>query len=112
MGIIVMLLLMNASTPLLNLRWYIKTHHTENQMLRKAVDVLFALAFLMARVCLVPAVVGWYGRAHGLGPLETWWRGLRWHCALGSGAIWAGNLAWWVAMLREMGGAKRRKAIG
>ena len=98
-----MLLLMNASTPLLNLRWYLRNMlpRVHRKLIRSA-DVMFMMAFFLARVLLVPTVVGMYGRQHGMGVLETCSHALRLPCQLGTGAIWMGNLSWWTILVRGL----------
>ena len=73
--IIVQFLLMNASTPVLNLRWYLRNFSPERKKLRWSVEGAFVAAFYAARVWLVGKILGDYGRWHGWSAWETYWLG-------------------------------------
>lgn len=112
--IIVQLLLMNASTPLMNLRWCLRTFAPGRKRAVLATDVLFAAAFFVARVGLVWIVLRDYGGWHGMGALEAYLKALRVPCQLGTGALLVVNLGWWgmvvrnlVARLRKGGWSRR-----
>ncbi len=93
--IIIQFLLMNASTPLLNLRWYLRTFAPSRKRAILATDVSFAIAFFVARIGLVGLVLRDYGAWHGMGAWETYWWGLRVPCQVGTGALVGVNLGWW-----------------
>lgn len=93
--IIIQFLLMNASTPLLNLRWYLRTFAPNRKRAILAADISFAIAFFVARIGLVGVVLRDYGAWHGMGAWETYWRGLRVPCQVGTGALVGVNLGWW-----------------
>ena len=97
--IIVQFLLMNASTPLLNLRWYIRTFKPDLNKLRLVADALFVPAFFAARVWLVGKILGDYGTWHGWSAWETYRYGLRAPCKLGTGALWVANVGWWSVLV-------------
>ena len=99
--VIVMFLLMNASTPFMNLRWLLRRKGIHKRLVNLT-DQVFLVAFLVARVLLVPGIVRYYGQVKGLGWGETWWNELRWQCRLGTGALWVGNLAWWIAAVSKI----------
>ncbi|KAL9586417.1 MAG: hypothetical protein Q9212_000932 [Teloschistes hypoglaucus] len=94
--IIVQLVLMNSSTPLLNLRWWLRTYHPGMRLLCLASDLAFATAFYLARIRLVEWVVRDYGRAHGRDSAwKTYWEDMRLPCQLGTGALYIANAGWW-----------------
>lgn len=105
--IILQLLLMNASTPLLNLRWYLRTHHPRLKTPRLVADIAFAIAFFAARIALVGWVLRDHSKWHGMGLWEVFWRGLRVPCQLGTGALWVGNLGWWGVLIGRLVGRMR-----
>lgn len=93
--VIIQFLLMNASTPLYNLRWYLRTFAPAHKRAILATDISFAIAFFVARIGLVGVVLRDYGAWHGMGAWETYWRGLRVPCQVGTGALVGVNLGWW-----------------
>ena len=94
MGIIVSLLLMNASNPVLHWRWWKRKRDVK-------ADVVFAVAFAACRFGTVWYVLREYGRFHGIGPLEALWR-QRVVCQVGTGALVVANGFWWVLLVRGM----------
>jgi len=100
--IIIQFLLMNASTPVLNLRWYLRTYAPAWRRAGLATDVLFAAAFFVARVGLVWVVLRDYGAWHGMGAWEAYWQALRVPCQLGTGALLGVNLGWWGILVRNL----------
>lgn len=97
--IIVQFLLMNASTPMLNLRWYIKTYRPDWKRGRLVADSAFVAAFYSARVWLVGKILRDYGAFHGWGALDTFRYGLRLPCQLGTGSLWLANVGWWSVLV-------------
>jgi len=93
--IIVQFLLMNASTLILNLRWYIRTFKADWKTARVLADASFVPAFFAARVWLVQKILGDYGAWHGWSAWEAFLYGLRMPCQLGTGALWLANVGWW-----------------
>ena len=101
--IIVQLILMNSSTPILNLRWWLRTHLPRSRLLCLASDVAFAAAFYLARIRLVENVLGDYGLAHGRDSAwKTYWQDLRLPCQLGTGALYVANAAWWASFVSSL----------
>lgn len=99
--VIVMFLLMNASTPLLNLRWFLRKYQTGRTRLILGVDAAFAAAFFAARVWLIYGLLGYYGRYHGKTPMQAFAR-LRTPCKLGTGTLWTANIAWWCELVQSV----------
>ncbi|KAL9130773.1 MAG: hypothetical protein Q9217_001121 [Psora testacea] len=110
--VIIMFLLMNSSTPVLNLRWYLRTFARHRRRLIILADTAFVVAFFVARVWLVWKILREYGRFHGMGAWEAYWRALRIPCKLGTGALWAANLGWWVVMVGNLVGRSRNFTLG
>ncbi|MDI1486561.1 MAG: hypothetical protein OHK93_005792 [Ramalina farinacea] len=110
--IIVMFLLMNASTPLLNLRWYLRTFARHRRKAIFAADAAFVAAFFVARVYLVWRILGEYGRYHEWGVWDTFWKGLRVPCQMGTGALFVANLGWWVIMCQNLARGGKRFTFG
>ncbi|KAL8645714.1 MAG: hypothetical protein Q9226_007174 [Calogaya cf. arnoldii] len=101
--IIVQFLLMNSSTPILNLRWWLRTYHPQYKMLCLGSDVTFVAAFYMARIWLVGWIMRGYGSAHGY---DSAWKvyltAMRLPCRLGTGALWMANTAWWALLVASV----------
>ncbi|KAL8721587.1 MAG: hypothetical protein Q9225_001751 [Loekoesia sp. 1 TL-2023] len=109
--VIVMFLLMNASTPILNLRWYLRTFHRSRRRMLVAVDLAFVVSFFFARVWLVWRILAKYGAYHGWTAVEAYRYGLRWPCKLGTGALWAANLSWWITLVMRVVGMRSRPTL-
>ena len=102
--IIVQFLLMNSSTPFLNLRWWLRTYHANRKVLCLASDLAFVAAFYVARVGLIGWILKDYGKYHGSdNALVTFRDGLRLPCQLGTGALWAANTSWWAMLVLKVG---------
>ena len=98
--IIVQFLLMNSSTPILNLRWWLRTYHLERKMLCLSSDIAFIMAFYMARVWLVGWIIRGYGKPHGYNSAwKVYLEGMRLPCQLGTGALWLANMSWWALLV-------------
>ena len=112
--IIVMFLLMNSSTPVLNLRWYLRNSakYKKRKELVLLVDLAFVAAFFVARVWLVWKILKEYGRFHGMGAWQTYWIALRVPCKLGTGALWTANLGWLVLMVGNLAGRSKTFTLG
>lgn len=106
--VIVMFLLMNSSTPILNLRWYLRTFAPQRRAAVLVADGAFVISFFTARVWLVWKILAVYGAHHGWSAFEAYRRGLRTPCKLGTGALWTANMGWWtILVMNAMGRAKR-----
>lgn len=110
--IIVMFLLMNSSTPLLNLRWYLRNFARDRRKAVYVADVAFVAAFFVARVWLVWRILREYGRYHDWGAWDTFWNGLRIPCQMGTGALFVANLGWWVVMCQNLASRSQRFTFG
>ncbi|KAL8906371.1 MAG: hypothetical protein Q9207_002083 [Kuettlingeria erythrocarpa] len=101
--IIVQFLLMNSSTPILNLRWWLRTYRPTSRLLCLIADSAFVAAFYLARIWLVGWIIRGYGKSHGY---ESAWKiyveGMRLPCQLGTGALWVANTAWWALLVMSV----------
>lgn len=97
--IIVSLILMNASTPLLHLRWWRRKVTGKGSL---GLDVPLAIVFGTCRVGVVWWVLRQYGRFHGEGAWGAM-RGQRWICQAGTGALVGVNGLWLAALMRSIG---------
>lgn len=99
--IVVTFILMNASTPLLNLRWWKRKRSGKASL---PLDVALAAAFATARLGVVWWVLRRYGQFHdgGLGVWEAL-RGQRGICQLGTIGLVGTNALWLGALVRSIG---------
>lgn len=102
--IIMAFILMNASTPLLHLRWWRKKATGLRDV---RIDVALVLVFAATRLGSVYWVMKSYGQYHGLGPWHAF-RKQRLPCQAGTGMLTAFNALWWLGLLRQL--ARGRKA--
>ena len=110
--VIVMFLLMNSSTPILNLRWYLRTFSPQRKAAILIADGALVASFFTARVWLVWKILAVYGGHHGWNALEAYAKGLRTPCKLGTGALWAANLGWWTALVMNTMGRAKQWTLG
>lgn len=110
--VIVMFLLMNSSTPILNLRWYLRTFAPRRRVAILLADGGFVVSFFMARVWLVWKILAVYGAHHGWGALEAYKLGLRTPCKIGTGALWTANMGWWTILVMNTMGRAKSFALG
>lgn len=96
--IIVSFLLMNASNPLLHLRWWLRrsSGRVSNQ-----IDVALAVVFAATRFGVIAWVLQGYGSYHGMGPWQAY-RRLRRECQAGTGILVGVNAVWWFALLAKI----------
>ena len=107
--IIMQFFLMNASTPLLNVRWWLRSGHADGfikdlglkRRMRWGVDMALTCVFFAARIWLVWWILKDYGRWDDKGVMDVWWD-LRGWCKLGTGALLVGNAIWWLRLLRGL----------
>lgn len=109
--VIVWLLLMNSSTPILNLRWYLRNYARGRKKAILAVDLAFVFGFFMARIWLIWKVLDMYGQYHGWTAWTAYAVGLRVPCKLGTGAIWSANLAWWIMLVSKTLGRNKSMSL-
>ena len=98
---------MNSSTPVLNLRWYLRNFARQKRKAVLLADVAFVVAFFMARVWLVWKILADYGAFHGWGAWEAYRYGLRVPCKLGTGALFGANVGWWTVLVTNVMGRTR-----
>ncbi|KAL8786746.1 MAG: hypothetical protein Q9195_008080 [Heterodermia aff. obscurata] len=110
--VIVMFLLMNSSTPILNLRWYLRTFAPQRRAAVLLADWAFVLGFFTARVWLVWKILAVYGAHHGWNAFEAYKNGLRMPCKLGTGALWMANMGWWTILVMNTIGRARTFTLG
>ncbi|KAL9025267.1 MAG: hypothetical protein Q9196_005883 [Gyalolechia fulgens] len=101
--LIVQFLLMNGSTPCLNLRWWLRTYHPSSTVLCLLSDLAFIAAFYTARIWLISWIIRGYGTSHGYDRVgEVFFEKMRLPCQLGTGALWIANTAWWILLVRAV----------
>ncbi|KAL8726433.1 MAG: hypothetical protein Q9166_006711 [cf. Caloplaca sp. 2 TL-2023] len=101
--IIVQFLLMNSSTPFLNMRWWLRTYHPGSTILCLGSDLAFIAAFYVARIWLVGWIIREYGKSHGYDSAwKVYMEGMRVPCQMGTGALWVANTAWWVLLVTSV----------
>lgn len=103
--VVVAFVLMNASTPLLNLRWWVRKRRGRGSL---GLDAALAAAFAGARLGSVWWVLREYGRWHsgGQGRVVGVWeafRGQRWVCQVGTGALVGLNGLWLGLLVSSIG---------
>ena len=105
--IIVQFLFMNSSTPVLNIRWYLRNFARQKRKAVLLADGAFVVAFFMARVWLVWKILADYGAFHGWSAWEAYRYGLRVPCKLGTGALFGANVGWWTVLVTNVIGRTR-----
>ena len=98
---------MNSSTPVLNLRWYLRLFAKQERKAVLLADTAFVVAFFMARVWLVWKILADYGAFHGWSAWEAYRYGLRVPCKLGTGALLGANVGWWTVLVTNVMGRTR-----
>ncbi|MCJ1395100.1 hypothetical protein MMC18_007981 [Xylographa bjoerkii] len=91
--VIVMMMLMNASSPFGTLRWWLVNFRSGRNTAITCATAAYLTVYAAARVGLVYAILGVWGRQTGVGALQAF-GGLRWQCKLGTGTMAAVNIAW------------------
>ena len=89
-------------TPLLNLRWYLRTFRPSYGRVRALVDVTFAGTFFLARIYLIYHILAAYGAQHSQSAWTAFTE-LRVWCQLGTASMWAANWLWWSTLVRRLG---------
>lgn len=95
--ILMTFVLMNASTPLLHLRWWLK--RTTGRKDARA-DAALAFVFAVTRFGGVYWVMKKYGQYHNLNSWEAF-RRQRLPCQAGTGLLTVLNALWWLGLLRQ-----------
>ncbi|KAK3058759.1 hypothetical protein LTR09_000324 [Extremus antarcticus] len=97
--IIVAFILMNASTPIMQLRWWRRKSTGQSSL---TLDILFCIVFGICRLGTVFYVFRVYGQYHGIGTLQAFTR-QKWICQVSTGALFALNAVWWATLARNTG---------
>ncbi|KAK5952847.1 hypothetical protein OHC33_005966 [Knufia fluminis] len=96
--IIMAFFLMNASNPLLHLRWWRKKSTGKSDV---RVDAALAAVFAATRFGSVYWVVEKYGQYHDFGVWEAF-RRQRLECQAGTGLLTGLNAVWWVGLVMQI----------
>ncbi|KAJ9663957.1 hypothetical protein H2201_005439 [Coniosporium apollinis] len=96
--VIVAFLLMNASNPVLHIRYWIRERRGRPSLIA---DALLMLAFAAFRFGTVGWVLKRYGDYHGLGPWQAFLR-LRRSCQIGTAALVGVNGVWWLMLVKSI----------
>jgi len=91
--IIVMMMLMNASSPWGTLRSFLVTFKPDARRAIMITTVVYLTIFGTCRVYLVYYILNVFGAQKGRNAFEAFVK-LRWHCQFGTGAIAVVNTAW------------------
>jgi hypothetical protein len=93
--IVVMMMLMNASSPFGTLRWFLVNFRPDARWGIIFTTLAYLVTFGVCRVYLVYYILASFGAQKGRSALEAFVR-LKWHCQLGTGAMGIVNSAWFV----------------
>ncbi|MCJ1435897.1 hypothetical protein MMC27_005273 [Xylographa pallens] len=93
--VIVMMMLMNASSPFGTLRWWLINFRSGRETAIALATAAYLAVYAVARLGLVYAILAVWGRQTGVSALEAF-GGLRWQCKTGTGTMGAVNIAWLV----------------
>ena len=96
--VIIAFVLMNASNPVLHLRWY-RRKLTGRQ--ETSIDTALAFVFAASRFGSVWWVMQQYGNYHGIGSWAAY-RLQRTQCQVGTGLLTGVNALWWLALVRQI----------
>ncbi|MCJ1478770.1 hypothetical protein MMC13_007454 [Lambiella insularis] len=91
--VIIMMMLMNASSPFGTLRWWLINFDGSKKGRIAFATTAYLSAYALARVALVYVILNVWGRQTGVSALHAF-RGLRWQCKLGTGTMGAVNTIW------------------
>ena len=93
--IIVMMMLMNASSPFGTLRWFLVNFGPDARRLILVTTVAYLATYGLCRVYLIYYILETFGAQKGRSAVEAFMR-LKWHCQLGTGAMGLVNTAWFI----------------
>lgn len=93
--IIVMMMLMNASSPFGTLRWFLVSFRPEARRLILVTTVAYLVTYGLCRVYLIYQILETFGAQKGRSAAEAFLR-LKWHCQLGTGVMGLVNTAWFI----------------
>lgn len=103
--IILAFLFMNASNPLLHLRWWRRKRTGKDD---GRIDTLFAVAFAVCRFGTISYVLKKYGTFHRLSAWEAFLR-QRAVCKVGTASLFLLNAAWWLRLVASISRSIRAK---
>jgi hypothetical protein len=114
--IIIMMFLMNASSPIGSLRWYLVNFRPAYQQAIMAATVAYLGMYGLCRVYLIYYILRIFGAQRGHSAMQAFAR-LRIPCKLGTGTMWLVNSTWLIMgisrlLTRGLGltaGAQKRK---
>lgn len=93
--IVVMMMLMNASSPFGTLRWFLVNFKPDARRTIMVITAAYLGIYGLCRVYLVYYILNVFGAQKGRDALETFAK-LKWHCQLGTGAMAVVNTAWFI----------------
>lgn len=91
--IIIMMFLMNASSPIGTVRWYLVNFRPAYRRAIMASTVAYLAMYGICRVYLIHYILGMFGAQQGHSALQAFAR-LRVPCKIGTGTMGAVNMAW------------------
>lgn len=106
--VIMAFFLMNASNPILHLRWYKKKTTGKSDT---RVDAILAAVFAITRFGSVYWTIRKYAQYHGLGTWESL-RMQRTVCQAGTGLLTGLNALWWAGLIAQMARQGQRMKRG
>ncbi|RMJ23146.1 hypothetical protein PHISP_05990 [Aspergillus sp. HF37] len=98
--VVLMMMLMNASTPFGTLHWFLARFHPARRASICASHVMYLVTYALARVYLFYGILGVFGAWKG-GRAREALAHLRWQCHLGIGVITGVNAFWLLGALRK-----------
>ena len=93
--IVVMMMLMNASSPFGTLRWFLVNFKPDARRMIMITTVAYLTTYGLCRVYLVYYILNVFGAQKGRSALEAFVK-LKWHCQLGTGVMAVTNTAWFI----------------
>lgn len=91
--IVVMMMLMNASSPCGTLRWFLVNFKPDAGKMIMITTVAYLQIYGLCRVYLIYYILQVFGAQKGRNALEAFVK-LKWHCQLGVGAMAVTNTTW------------------
>ena len=91
--IVVMMMLMNASSPFGTLRWFLVNFKPDARRMIMITTLVYLGTYGLCRVYLVYYILSVFGAQKGRNAVEAFAK-LKWHCQLGTGAMALTNTAW------------------
>ena len=98
--VIIMLMLMNASTPIGTLHWYLVNFRPEKKTAIMAANVVYLVAYAAFRVYLIYWIVRVFGKQTGESAVGAF-RRLRLSCQMGTATIGITNSIWLMMSMKK-----------